>query len=315
MSDPMDYTSYYASMLSTKTKDPELVQYQSNNNSIQVFDKSNKALFQIKLPVYKLTRVALEDHRAKRTQLVNTLAFAKDALVMGDTKPASNYFQDYKKAWEQLEKTKTHVATLYNSETERTDSLRREAITTHGEIAEHLKLQLDTVAGMADMADEVERALQAEKHGRRKKDFDVHAKMDAQKRAEYAMFSSFYTTVKPAMVVKENTEKAPPPPAPAPTVSKPAVAMSSKTKKRAATTTTEAKTNMVKHILLSSFPFKSRDECVSKKRLAEYYMTKEDIVKVISQSAEMRASVPSNYKSLKKEELCDALFPVASQEK
>jgi hypothetical protein len=316
MSETNDYTGYYATMLSTKARDPELVQYNSGENAIHVFDKSKKALYHIKLPEYKLTKKATADHRIKRAQLISTLAYAKDAIMMGDTKTASNYLDDYKKTWKQLETTNNAVATLYRHETERIDAFRTEAITTHGEIAEHLKRQLDTIDGIAHIEDEVERSLQSEIHGRRKKEFDIHAKMEAQKRAEYAMFSSFYTNIKPAVVAKEskkkNAEQPPPPSKPAPVEpAKPAV----KSKKRtAATTTAAAKTSMVKHIILSSFPFKTREECVSKKRLAEHYMTKEDIVKVINQSAEIKSVVPVNYKSLKKDELCDALFalPAAS---
>lgn len=70
-----------------------------------------------------------------------------------------------------------------------------------------------------------------------------------------------------------------------------------------------AKKQWVKDVLSSTgFMFKTQEECSTKRRLAEYYMSKEDILRVLAQHPDVIADLPPNYLSATKEGLCDMLF-------
>jgi hypothetical protein len=69
------------------------------------------------------------------------------------------------------------------------------------------------------------------------------------------------------------------------------------------------KKTIVKDILNDpEFNFSTIEECVSKKRLAKHYMSKEDILEVISVRDDIRARMPKGYKTLTKEALCQLIF-------
>jgi hypothetical protein len=61
----------------------------------------------------------------------------------------------------------------------------------------------------------------------------------------------------------------------------------------------------IKTMLKDKFKFVSKDECVSKAKSKSYYMSKEEILKVIEDNPEIKQSMPKNYKSLNKDQLCE----------
>ncbi len=52
------------------------------------------------------------------------------------------------------------------------------------------------------------------------------------------------------------------------------------------------------------FKFKNIDECASKKRTMTYYMSRQDIIDIIDKDIKIKKLMPSNYKTLAKEDLC-----------
>jgi hypothetical protein len=68
----------------------------------------------------------------------------------------------------------------------------------------------------------------------------------------------------------------------------------------------QIKTN-VRKLLQEKFRFSNKEECASLKRSQAYYMTKEDIIATIEDTPDIKAIMPSNYKSLKKEQICEYL--------
>ena len=64
----------------------------------------------------------------------------------------------------------------------------------------------------------------------------------------------------------------------------------------------------VKKLLQEKFKFSSREECVSSKRSQAYFMSKKDLIEVIANNPEILNLVPSNYKTLSKDEICSYLI-------
>ncbi len=63
----------------------------------------------------------------------------------------------------------------------------------------------------------------------------------------------------------------------------------------------------INDVLETQFKFKNTEECKSKKRSALYFMSKDDIIKIINNNARMKAVMPKNYRALKKEDICEIL--------
>jgi hypothetical protein len=70
---------------------------------------------------------------------------------------------------------------------------------------------------------------------------------------------------------------------------------------------TQIKTN-IKNALKNVFRFKDKEECHSKARSKEYFMTKNEVIQVIDENPHLKKLMPSNYKSLTKEKLCTFIF-------
>lgn len=64
----------------------------------------------------------------------------------------------------------------------------------------------------------------------------------------------------------------------------------------------------VKELLKRTYKFNDKEQCSSKQRSKEYYMTKDDILKEIESNDTLKNLMPTNYKSLTKEKLCEFLF-------
>ena len=58
---------------------------------------------------------------------------------------------------------------------------------------------------------------------------------------------------------------------------------------------------------LKRFLFKDLSECQSTKRSGPGFMTREELVDVISQTPSLKAKLPLNYRTMKKNELCEAI--------
>lgn len=63
--------------------------------------------------------------------------------------------------------------------------------------------------------------------------------------------------------------------------------------------------------ILKKLPFNIYDECVSKQRSKKYYISKENLVKMVSESIELQSlfkNKKKDYKKLNKEEICKEIF-------
>lgn len=64
----------------------------------------------------------------------------------------------------------------------------------------------------------------------------------------------------------------------------------------------------IKELIANKFKFKNKLECLSQKRSQPYFMSKENIIKEIDNTKEIKAIMPLKYKTLPKEKICDHLF-------
>jgi hypothetical protein len=62
-----------------------------------------------------------------------------------------------------------------------------------------------------------------------------------------------------------------------------------------------------KNMLLDKFKFQNKEECISKAKSKEYYMSKDELIKIIDDNPDIKLIMPSNYKSLTKEKICEIL--------
>jgi hypothetical protein len=70
-----------------------------------------------------------------------------------------------------------------------------------------------------------------------------------------------------------------------------------------------AKKQWVRDMLSSTgFTFKNTEECATKRQLADHYLSKQDILRVLDQHPELVETLPPSYKTASKEGLCDILF-------
>jgi hypothetical protein len=65
--------------------------------------------------------------------------------------------------------------------------------------------------------------------------------------------------------------------------------------------------NNIKDLIRQKFKFRNKEECLSKAKTKPWFMSKEDLIKVIEENPEIKITLPKNYKSLKKEEICKFL--------
>lgn len=65
----------------------------------------------------------------------------------------------------------------------------------------------------------------------------------------------------------------------------------------------------IKTKLSTLFKFKNMEECQSKARSKPFYQSKEEILKLIAENEHLKKLMPSNYKTLNKEQLCKYLLP------
>ena len=63
----------------------------------------------------------------------------------------------------------------------------------------------------------------------------------------------------------------------------------------------------VKQQIIETFPFKSVGECNTKKRTEPFFITKENLIKIIERNPKILEKMPKNYKKLSKEQLCSNL--------
>jgi hypothetical protein len=71
---------------------------------------------------------------------------------------------------------------------------------------------------------------------------------------------------------------------------------------------TETKSEVINDVNAIRFPFTNKSECESSKRSKVYYMSREDIIEMISKDVSMQSKAGSNYKKLSKAQLCNKLM-------
>lgn len=81
--------------------------------------------------------------------------------------------------------------------------------------------------------------------------------------------------------------------------------------KRSKVLTEEQASNVkktIKDLLKEVYKFKDSEECRSRQRSKAYYMTKEEILQEIEKNQDLKKLMPSNYKNLTKEKLCEHFY-------
>ena len=63
----------------------------------------------------------------------------------------------------------------------------------------------------------------------------------------------------------------------------------------------------IKDLLKSKFKPKTLQECVSRQHSKAFYMSKEELIKQIEATPEIKKLMPANYKTLSKEKICEKL--------
>lgn len=101
---------------------------------------------------------------------------------------------------------------------------------------------------------------------------------------------------------KETRPTTPPPP--------PKKKQINKKKPKLSEDTKEEITHNIKALLAKNFAFKDKAQCVSKQRSQSYYASKEEIIEKIEKDPELKRRLPSNYKKLTKDKLCELFFNV-----
>ena len=66
--------------------------------------------------------------------------------------------------------------------------------------------------------------------------------------------------------------------------------------------------NMLLAYPFNMFQFKTQKECESREVSKPYYISKKDMVNIISENNDIKKLYPKGYKNLKKEELCKVIF-------
>lgn len=59
---------------------------------------------------------------------------------------------------------------------------------------------------------------------------------------------------------------------------------------------------------LKKLLFANLQDCISNKRTAKTYMSKENIIKIIEESPSLKSKMPKGYKTLKKQSICESIF-------
>lgn len=88
-------------------------------------------------------------------------------------------------------------------------------------------------------------------------------------------------------------------------INKPPVAKRGRKKEITEPTMIVIKEN-IKNLIKKTFPFKNKQECLS--RTKSLFMSRDQILEVIEKNGDLKQLLPSNYKKLSKELLCDYLF-------
>lgn len=81
---------------------------------------------------------------------------------------------------------------------------------------------------------------------------------------------------------------------------------SPKTKKQAPEVQVEEIKARVKDLLKRTFQYRNKQECLS--RTKSLFMSKEQIIEAIEKQEDLKKLLPSNYKKLSKDALCEQLF-------
>lgn len=63
----------------------------------------------------------------------------------------------------------------------------------------------------------------------------------------------------------------------------------------------------VKKLVRNTFKFKNLEQCLSNRRLTEYWMSRKDILKSINDDKKMKLLMPQGFNSMKRDQLCHAI--------
>jgi hypothetical protein len=80
------------------------------------------------------------------------------------------------------------------------------------------------------------------------------------------------------------------------------------TNKKKKALTEEQKEKVIKNTIKMILKPKTKEECVSKAKSKPFFMSLKEILEYIEENPELKSSLPKNYKSLTKEQLCDAIY-------
>jgi len=280
----------------------------------------------IEPPVYR--RVAPSNYVAPPADLYN----ARETILWGDKAPSHKLVDEYTRVYKQSEEAAAKRAEQDAEQLQRENRLHSAVFLEKAQLEEFSRVETAGYEEASAIADPVERSKAWLKRLTMAKEFDVLRHTQALRAATTMLLLPAFSEERSARITKTVTEgkgskkKIPvpvatapelaltPEPAPAKTVyvesaTSAAVPVTIQTPLTSQTSKERAKRQWVMDAIRSTgFSFKTAEECASKRRLADHYISKEDLLRVLEQTPEVTARLPPHYLSATKEELCGYLF-------
>ena len=250
----------------------------------------------------------------------------RESILWGDKAATHKLIEDYTRAFKEAAKA-AEERVAQDGEAADLGTKRQQAVFLEtAALGEYARVQAASREKAAAIADPVERSKAWLSMLALSKDFDAAKHTRALRTAQAMQSMPAYVETQPARITKKDGKKkgvvaaAPPAPEqpephpPAPVVyvesdSAPPVPVIVQAPMTSKSSKEKAKRQWVSDALASTgFTFKTAEECASKRRLAEHYMSKDDLLRVLAQNPEVTAQMPQHYLKATKEELCGYLF-------
>ena len=248
----------------------------------------------------------------------------RESILWGDKEATHKLIDDYTRAFQEASKAAAERAAR-DAEATDLDSKRQQAVFLEtAALGEYARVQAASREKALAIADPVERSKAWLAMLELSKGFDSAKHTQALRTAQAAHRMPAFIETRPARITKKDGKKKSVAQAPAiepsretataPVVyvesdSAPPVQVNVQAPMTSKSSKEKAKRQWVSDALASTgFTFKTAEECASRRRLAEHYMSKDDLLRVLAQNPEVTAQMPQHYLSATKEELCGYLF-------
>lgn len=289
------------------------------------YSQAKNTVVCIEPPVYR--PIALSSYAAPPAALYTD----RESILWGDKEATHKLIEGYTRAFEEASKAAAERA-AQDAEATDLDAKRHQAVFLEtAALGEYARVQAASRERAGAISDPVERSKAWLAMLELSKDFDEAKHTQALRTAQAMQRMPAFAEARPARITKKDGKKksvaraapatepspeAAPATAPAPAQvvyvesdSAPPVQVNVQAPMTSKSSKEKAKRQWVSDALASTgFTFKTAEECASRRRLAEHYMSKDDLLRVLAQNPEVTARMPQHYLNATKEELCGYLF-------